>query len=135
NQGANTWFLNDVSMGTALVIASDHLPIYADFSFGVSTNVDRYNTLPEKFELEQNYPNPFNPSTVISYKLQAASRVTLKVYDVLGREVAALVDEFKQPGIYNSQFSILNSQLSSGVYFYRLTTPTNTTTKKMVLTK
>ena len=61
---------------------------------------------PTSFILEQNYPNPFNPNTVISYKLQAANHVTLKVYDVIGREVATLVDEFKQPGIYSSQFSI-----------------------------
>ncbi|KAF0153021.1 MAG: protein up-regulated by thyroid hormone-putative PQQ-dependent glucose dehydrogenase [Ignavibacteria bacterium] len=91
-------------------------------------------SLPEKFELHQNYPNPFNPATAISYKLQGASHITLKVYDVLGREVATLVDEFQNAGIYNSQFSIprlaedarrgrkrVNSQLSSGVYFYRLT--------------
>ncbi|MEW6653744.1 MAG: S8 family serine peptidase, partial [Bacteroidota bacterium] len=67
-------------------------------------------TIPSEFVLHQNYPNPFNPTTIISYQLQAASHVTLKVYDVLGREAATLVDEYKQPGTYNSQFSILNSQ-------------------------
>jgi len=76
--------------------------------------------IPTEFMLSQNHPNPFNPETTISYKIQAASNVSLKVYDVLGREVATLVDEFKQPGVYNSQFSIQNSQFSSGVYFYRL---------------
>ncbi|MEW6652278.1 MAG: glucoamylase family protein [Bacteroidota bacterium] len=111
-----------------------------DFSSGKGlffpdTKVEEEETIPSKFSLEQNYPNPFNPTTAIRYKLQAASRVTLKVYDVLGREVAALVDEYKQPGIYNSQFSILNYQLSSGVYFYRLTTPTAAITKKMVVIK
>ncbi|KAF0151861.1 MAG: endonuclease/exonuclease/phosphatase [Ignavibacteria bacterium] len=130
NQGVNTWFLNDASMGTALVLASDHLPIYADFSFGVATNIDRYNSLPEKFELEQNYPNPFNPTTTINYKLQSASHVTLKVYDVLGREVATLVDEYKPAGNHSTLFmprleqgkaGALSSSFSSGVYFYRLT--------------
>ncbi|MEW6654868.1 MAG: T9SS type A sorting domain-containing protein, partial [Bacteroidota bacterium] len=85
-----------------------------------------------------NYPNPFNPSTVISYKLQAASRVTLKVYDVLGREVAVLVDEFKNAGNYKITFNVKTRHgvsLQSGVYFYRLTTPTNTITKKMLLIK
>ncbi|MEW6652899.1 MAG: family 16 glycosylhydrolase [Bacteroidota bacterium] len=100
-----------------------------------STSVEEQSLLPNEFKLEQNYPNPFNPSTVISYKVQAASHITLKVYDTLGREVATLLNEYKQPGIYNSQFSILNSQLSSGVYFYRLTTPSAAIIKKMSLIK
>ncbi len=91
--------------------------------------------LPEQFTLSQNYPNPFNPETTISYKVQAASQVSLKVYDVLGREVATLVDEFQQPGNCNSQFSIRNSQFPSGVYFYRLQAGSFTSTKKMTLLK
>jgi hypothetical protein len=95
------------------------------------------------FELSQNYPNPFNPETTISYKVQAASNVSLKVYDVLGREVATLVDEYQQAGTYNSQFlasrdasrsgSIINFQLTSGIYFYTLTAGTFSDTKKMIL--
>ncbi|MEW6654419.1 MAG: T9SS type A sorting domain-containing protein, partial [Bacteroidota bacterium] len=96
--------------------------------------------LPSEFKLSQNYPNPFNPVTTIEYSIPPNVKgetvnVTLKVYDVLGREVATLVDEYKQAGTYNSQFSILNSQLTTGVYFYRLTTPTATITKKMMLLK
>ncbi|MEW6653504.1 MAG: T9SS type A sorting domain-containing protein, partial [Bacteroidota bacterium] len=91
--------------------------------------------LPSAFILEQNYPNPFNPTTTIIFKLQTASRVTLKVYDVLGGEAATLVDEYRQAGTYNSQFSILNSQLTTGVYFYRLTADNFTQTKKMVFLK
>ncbi len=83
----------------------------------------------------QNYPNPFNPSTVISYQLPAASYVTLKVYDVLGRELSTLVNEIKQPGIYHTQFSNLSSNLSSGIYFYQLKADKNIQTKKMLLTK
>ncbi|MEW6701601.1 MAG: discoidin domain-containing protein, partial [Bacteroidota bacterium] len=75
---------------------------------------------PTSFFLSQNFPNPFNPETVISYHLPVNSFVTLKVYDILGREVATLVNEYQQAGIYNSQFAIRNYQLSSGVYFYRL---------------
>lgn len=91
--------------------------------------------IPTQFYLEQNYPNPFNPSTVISYKLADKSSVTLKVFDMLGREVATLVNEYQLAGSYNSQFSIQNSQLSSGVYFYKLQTNNYTATKKMVLIK
>ncbi|NJD23089.1 MAG: T9SS type A sorting domain-containing protein [Melioribacter sp.] len=101
----------------------------------IITNVTDQNTIPTQFKLEQNYPNPFNPSTVISYQLTTGSLVTLKVYDLLGREVATLVNEFQQAGIYNSQFSIHNSQLSSGVYFYRLQAGDFVQTKKMLLIK
>ncbi|MEW6654911.1 MAG: T9SS type A sorting domain-containing protein, partial [Bacteroidota bacterium] len=107
---------------------------YVETLLSVQTDI-KEDDMPHNFVLYQNYPNPFNPSTIISYKLPAASHVTLKVYDVLGREAATLVNEFQQPGNYNSQFSILNSQLSSGVYFYRLTTPTAAITKKMMLVK
>ncbi|MEW6653596.1 MAG: carbohydrate binding domain-containing protein, partial [Bacteroidota bacterium] len=95
-----------------------------------------YNSeIPTETLLMQNYPNPFNPNTVISYKVHAASHVTLKIYDILGREAAVLVDEYKQAGTYNSQFSILNSQLTSGIYFYRLQAGNFVQTRKMVLLK
>ncbi len=78
---------------------------------------------PKEFLLEQNYPNPFNPSTTIGYQLPASSFVTLKIYDVLGREAASLINnEWKEAGNYNFQLSINNFQLTSGVYFYRLLT-------------
>ncbi|MEW6652659.1 MAG: T9SS type A sorting domain-containing protein [Bacteroidota bacterium] len=109
---------------------------WSSLSFtGVSVEEKGSSSIPTKFELSQNYPNPFNPSTVINYKIQAASHVTLKVYDLLGREAATLVNEFQQPGNYNSQFSILNSQLSSGVYFYQLKAGSFTSTRKMNLLK
>ena len=99
------------------------------------TDIKRINSIPTKFELMQNYPNPFNPSTVISWQIIEASHVTLKVFDMLGREVATLVDEFKQPGVYNSQFTIQHSQLSSGVYYYTLQAGNLLQTKKMMLVK
>jgi len=142
NVAPNDWFLNDPSIGTALKNASDHLPVYADFTFGVPTSVSTTENLPTTFELKQNYPNPFNPETVISYKLSASSNVQLKVYDLLGREIATLVNEFKQAGTYNSQFSTLptgrqvrNFQLPSGVYFYQLKADNFIQTKKMILLK
>ncbi|MDP2037534.1 MAG: T9SS type A sorting domain-containing protein [Ignavibacteria bacterium] len=101
-----------------------------------SSLVDKINegeTILSLFSLSQNYPNPFNPETTISYKIPAASKVSLIVYDVLGREVAILVNEYKQPGSYNSQFSIRNSQLPTGVYFYRLQSGSYSETKKMIL--
>ena len=88
-----------------------------------------------EFSLQQNYPNPFNPETVISYRLSTASFVTLKVYDVLGNEVATLVNKYQQAGSHNSKFSLNNYRLSSGVYFYRLTTGNYSETKKMTLLK
>ncbi|OGU67691.1 MAG: hypothetical protein A2X62_05675 [Stygiobacter sp. GWC2_38_9] len=105
-----------------------------------SSSAAEQNTFPVEFKLEQNYPNPFNPETTISYTIQSDVKgetinVTLKVYDVLGREIATLVNEFKNPGSYNSQFSIRNSELPSGVYFYQLRAGSFTETKKLVLMK
>jgi hypothetical protein len=74
--------------------------------------------MPQSVALAQNYPNPFNPSTKIRFEIPQASRVSLKVFDVLGREVLTLVDEVIPPGVYYVRFD--GSTLSSGVYFYRL---------------
>lgn len=91
----------------------------------------------KKFQLKQNYPNPFNPSTVISYQLPVSGDVTLKVYDVLGREVATLIDEYKEAGSYEVEFksSVGNGQLANGVYFYQLKSGDYLETKKMILLK
>lgn len=76
------------------------------------------HTVPASFALFQNYPNPFNPTTNIEFQIADAGFVTLKVYDVLGRRVATLVDEVEQPGSHEVQFD--GSHLASGVYFYRI---------------
>jgi hypothetical protein len=89
--------------------------------------------LPDSYILYQNYRNPFNPSTVISYQLPVSSDVTLKVYDVLGNEVATLVDEYKPAGSYEVKWSASNH--SSGVYFYQLHTGNFVETKKLILMK
>ncbi len=91
--------------------------------------------VPEGFRLEQNYPNPFNPSTIIRYSLIENGFVTLKVYDVLGNEVATLVNEKQNPGTYSYQLSTVNYQLSSGLYFYKLESGNFTETRSMVLIK
>ena len=91
--------------------------------------------IPVDFKLYQNYPNPFNPSTVISYRLSVISKVSLKVYDLLGREIAILVNEYQNAGTYNLKLNTQNYSLPSGVYFYRLQTGEFSQTKKMVLMK
>ena len=85
------------------------------------------------YKLNQNYPNPFNPSTIISYSVPNQSKVTLKVYNILGSEVATLVDETKPAGNYNVTFNA--ARLSSGVYFYQLKAGNFVSTKKLMLLK
>jgi hypothetical protein len=97
------------------------------------TAVENTQELPLNFQLQQNYPNPFNPSTVISYTVAKAGNVTLKVYNVLGQEVATLVDGYRAANTYNVRFDA--SDLASGVYLYELSAGSNVTSKKMVLMK
>jgi hypothetical protein len=85
------------------------------------------------FELHQNYPNPFNPKTKISWHSTVGSWQSLKVYDVLGNEVATLVNEYKPAGNYEVEFDAL--KLSSGIYFYKLKAGDFSETKKMILLK
>jgi len=89
----------------------------------------------ESFTLQQNYPNPFNPSTTIKFSIPESGEVSLKIYDVIGKEVATLVDEFKSVGNYeisfNSNANGLN--LSSGIYFYQLKINSKIETRKMIL--
>jgi len=91
----------------------------------------------KEFTLEQNYPNPFNPSTTINYSIPTAAKVSLKVYNLLGSEVAVLVDEFKEPGNYSVEFSTekLRNNVGSGVYIYTLKAGAFTQTRKMVVLK
>lgn len=98
-----------------------------------TTGIQSPRMVPKEFALSQNYPNPFNPATVINYQLPVTSRVTIKVYDLLGREVLTLVDEVKTAGYYSVNF--YGSTFSSGIYFYRMTTGTFTQTNQMMLIK
>ena len=95
------------------------------------TDVEDETQLPTEFALMQNYPNPFNPSTVISYQLPVSSKVTLKVFDVLGNEIATLVNEEKPAGVYEINFN--SNKLASGVYLYKLQAGGFTETRKMIL--
>ena len=94
-------------------------------------SVENKEYVPTEFALEQNYPNPFNPTTTIKYQIPAPIHVTLKVYDVLGNEIATLVNEEKSAGTYETEFSAKG--LTSGVYFYKLQSGGIIETKKMVL--
>ena len=96
-----------------------------------TTSLTSEKSIPNSYHLSQNYPNPFNPSTTISWQLAASSFVTLKVHNVLGKEVAALVNEEVQAGMHSVNFDA--SHLSSGIYFYTLKTNSFMQTKKMIL--
>ncbi|HEX9251502.1 MAG TPA: M14 family zinc carboxypeptidase [Ignavibacteriaceae bacterium] len=100
----------------------------------ITTDVEQIGNLaPAEFRLEQNYPNPFNPCTSIQYAISKRQFVNLKVYNLLGNEIATLVDEYKPAGIHNVQFTMYN--LASGIYFYQLKTENLVQTKKMILLK
>jgi hypothetical protein len=112
----------------------------------ITTEVEQIGNLtPTEFRLEQNYPNPFNPSTKISWQSPVSSWQTLKVYNILGHEVATLVDEFRAAGNYETEFNPASSikNLASGIYFFRLQVGNPSTgsiqsfidTKKMILLK
>ncbi len=98
------------------------------------TAIENDNILPTKFTLEQNYPNPFNPSTTIQYSLVESSIVSLKVYNILGQEVASLIsNEVKNAGVHNITFNA--NKLSSGIYIYRIQAGNQIISKKMMLLK
>ena len=96
------------------------------------------NTLPASFDLDQNYPNPFNPTTDISFSLPSAANVSLRVYNLLGQEVATVVDGDMGAGVHTVTWDGSNdggAQVSSGIYFYRLVAGDYTATRKMMLLK
>jgi hypothetical protein len=104
------------------------------FTIQTTTGISNYgNTLPATYSLTQNYPNPFNPVTRINYAIPKQGLVKIKVFDVLGREVQTLVNEVKTPGQYTIDFDGTN--LSSGIYFYKLESDNFTNIKKMILLK
>ncbi len=115
-------------------------PIYLDnwrVSYPVKTVTGiLYNkTVPDNFKLYQNYPNPFNPSTTINYSIPKRSFVLLKVYDILGNEIATLVNGEENAGNYSVQFNSGINHLASGIYFYKLQAGEFTATKKLILLK
>jgi hypothetical protein len=99
----------------------------------ITTDVEDEVVMPSNYFFSQNYPNPFNPTTTINYELPEANYVQIKVYNLIGKEVAILADEQKQAGRYKLTFDA--SGLPSGVYFYRIEAGTHSETKRMILLK
>jgi hypothetical protein len=126
---------------TAIIGGDNYSDIYKNmitaqnvFNSTLTQIEDKLNyTIPANFELYQNYPNPFNPGTVISYQLPVNSDVVLKVFDVLGNEIATLVDEYKPAGGYEVEFDA--SRLASGIYIYKLQAGEYMDVRKMILLK
>lgn len=104
-----------------------------DGAFEYHGNVEVIAQMPQHYALMQNYPNPFNPATSIQYAVPSSQLVTLKVYDIIGRDVATLVNEVKEPGEYTVEFNAVH--LPSGIYFYTLHSGNFTATKKLMLLK
>ena len=97
-----------------------------------STGINEQLSLPILFKLEQNYPNPFNPETIIKYTIGYNSFVQLKVYDILGREIATLVNQFQRPGNYSVSLNSRNLFLTSGIYYYTLSAGSYSQSRKMI---
>jgi|WetSurMetagenome_2_1015567.scaffolds.fasta_scaffold26181_2 photosystem II stability/assembly factor-like uncharacterized protein len=115
-------------------ILGDNGNVYKTTTGGIPTDVDEIDFLvPDQYSLSQNFPNPFNPSTTISYQLPINNKVTLKIYDILGNEIATLVNDEKVADNYEVAFNA--KHLSSGVYFYQLKAGEFISTKKMILIK
>ncbi len=118
---------------TAGFAVGDSSVILKTTNGGIAEVGDNLPSQPKKFELYQNYPNPFNPSTIISYQFSIRSHVLLKVYDDLGRKIAALVNEYQNSGKHSVTF--FSKYLPSVIYFYRLKAGNFLQTKKFVLLK
>ncbi len=127
--GITSVFTNQTSVNRYITISED----------GTINSIKNNNEVPEDFTLFQNYPNPFNPSTAIKFSIPNSGKVTLKIYDELGREIKTLVDEFMNRGTY--EITLDGSEFASGIYFYKLTSESaenrgfNSVTKKMMLIK
>jgi Secretion system C-terminal sorting domain len=141
NTGTYSWIVESTVSSTQCLIRITNVDdglVYdvsdAVFIITIPNDVEEFeNGIPKEFNLSQNYPNPFNPVTSINYNVPEASVVSIKVYDLIGREVAVLVNEVKPPGIYQVSFG--NENLASGVYFYKMTAGDFSSVRKMNLLK
>ncbi len=127
----------DKTSGVATIVGITDYKEVSGLAFAPDsiTAVESEQIKPSSFALFNNYPNPFNPSTIISYQLPENSFVSLKIYDVIGNEVATLVNELQTAGVKNVTFKLKDKELGSGIYFYQLKTGSFVQTKKMLLLK
>jgi hypothetical protein len=128
--GALTWWPSGLSGWDSQAEYQKVVAYYKTLYTGVKL---ANNTLPAKYNLAQNYPNPFNPSTIINYSIPQSGNVTLRIYNILGQEVATVFQGFQKAGSYNANFDA--SRLASGTYFYRLQSGQFNETKKMLYIK
>ena len=138
HQGSGSTFFYTVTIAGVYNYQCDvhfSLGMIGSFTATVPTVVENNQTSlkPSDYQLKQNYPNPFNPTTTISFDLPVRTFVSLKVYDLIGKEVATIVDEDMAAGSYSKIWNV--SSMPSGIYFYRMQTKSFTDTKKLVLLK
>ena len=138
--GATTWaginYIDSLFPGyfnLKVELISDYWVFWTDSVHLIVTGVEQEDLQPLTFKLEQNYPNPFNPSTTFRYSIPTQSKVVIKIYDILGNEIATLMDEEKSVGTYELTWNA--ASLPSGVYFYQLKAGEFISTKKMILLK
>jgi parallel beta-helix repeat protein len=136
-QGEYSDYQEVFTASALLKLVDDDVRLIAPKNMNTAESQDKLasvdNEIPTEYALNQNYPNPFNPSTMINYDLPEDSRVTLKVYDILGREITTLVNEYKQAGRYNVTFNA--SHLATGIYIYELRANDYVSVKKMSFVK
>lgn len=122
------------SLADALFFASDHLPVYSLFIFSPSSGIIKVDeNIPDKFKLYQNYPNPFNQTSIIRFQLSINSFVTIKIFDINGREISTIVNDRLNAGNYKFNFD--GNNLGSGIYFYQMRSYDFIDTKKLILLK
>lgn len=134
NEGFNNLSISSLSYSNDYIFFSSYGSSVWKRYFNDLININKIDSrIPKSFSLSQNYPNPFNPITKISFQLPVTSFSSLKIYDILGKEIVTLVNEKLSPGTYRVDWNA--SEYPSGVYFYRLKTEKFTDTKRMLLIK
>lgn len=135
SNGVFSYQLNDTTIEAVSVTATSVSGNTSEFSsLELITDVENQDeTIPTEFSLKQNFPNPFNPATKINFSIPKSGNVSLKIYDLLGREVAELINTEMQPGNYSYDFNA--GQLSSGMYFSKIEAGQFSQMRKMMLLK
>jgi hypothetical protein len=127
------WDFRYAASSPLYTAGTDGKPLGAVFMYGITVDVPRGGEMPQEFALAQNFPNPFNPSTSVEYTLPARMEVSVRVYSLLGQEVALLVQGMQDAGVHRVQFHAAG--LPSGTYFCKLSAAAGTQIRKMVLLK